>query len=115
MTKKNSAEEKFLKLKREIVALGWARPGSVIRRYMPCGKPSCRCMATPPQLHGPYYQWSHKVGGKTRSVRLPENQVALAQEWAENHRKFKKILNQIERLALTETDKILASMRKRAP
>jgi hypothetical protein len=108
--KKNSAEEEYRKLKSQIVALGWTRPGSVIRRYMLCGKPSCRCKASPPQLHGPYYQWSHKIHGKTISARLSEDEAALAKGWAEDHRKFKKLINQMERIALRETDKILASM-----
>jgi hypothetical protein len=108
--KKNTAEEEHRKLKSRIVALGWTRPGSVIRRYMPCGKPSCRCKALPPQLHGPYYQWSHKIHGKTVSARLSKDQAALAKKWAEDHRKFKKLINQMERNALRETDKILAAM-----
>jgi hypothetical protein len=108
--RKNTAEEEYRKLKSQIVALGWARPGSVIRRYMPCGKLSCRCKALPPQLHGPYYQWSHKIRGKTVSARLSEEKATLAKEWAEGHRKFKKLINRMERIALKETDKILAAM-----
>jgi hypothetical protein len=103
-------EHEYRELKRQIAALGWARPGSVIRRYMPCGNPSCRCMATRPQLHGPYHQWSHKIGGKTLSLRLSEPQARLANEWAENYRKLKKLLRRMERLALQETDRILGSI-----
>ncbi|MGH9184470.1 MAG: DUF6788 family protein [Acidimicrobiales bacterium] len=28
-------------------------PGTVTVRTGPCGKPTCRCHADPPQLHGP--------------------------------------------------------------
>lgn len=103
-------EEEYRQLKRQIMALGWARPGSVIRRYMPCGNPTCRCMATPPELHGPYTQWSHKIGGKTRSLRLPEGQARLAKEWAQNYKKLKKLLHRMETLALRETDRILGAI-----
>lgn len=103
-------EDEYRGLKRQIADLGWARPGSVIRRHMPCGKPSCRCMGRPPQLHGPYYQWSHKIGGKTRSLRLSETQAKLARVWAENYRKLKKLLRKMERLAIRETNRILGSI-----
>lgn len=55
------AQSRFEALKRQILELGFVRPGSLVRRFMPCGNPACRCMAHPPQLHGPYYQWSYKI------------------------------------------------------
>ncbi len=109
MTVKDRDQE-YQELKRQILALGWARPGSVIRRYMPCGNPTCRCMAKPAQLHGPYFQWSHKLAGKTQSLRLSENQARRAKEWAHNYHKLKKLLRRMEQLALHETDRILGSI-----
>jgi phosphoribosylaminoimidazole-succinocarboxamide synthase len=100
----------YQELKRQILALGWARPGSLIRRYMPCGNPACRCMSKQPRLHGPYFQWSHKIGGKTRSLRLSEDQARMAKEWAENYRKLKRLLRRMERFALQETDRILGTI-----
>lgn len=105
-----AAEEKYVALKRQILALGWARPGSVIRRYMRCGNPACRCMASPDQLHGPYHQWSHKIRGRTVSLRLSEEQARLAREWANNHKKLKKLLRQLEALALQQTDRMLGAI-----
>jgi hypothetical protein len=103
-------EREYQELKRQILALGWARPGSLIRRYMPCGNPACRCMAKAARLHGPYFQWSHKIGGKTRSLRLSEDQARMAKEWVDNYRKLKRLLRRMERLALHETDRILGSI-----
>jgi hypothetical protein len=103
-------KREYQELKRSILALGWARPGSVIRRFMPCGNPDCRCMADPPQLHGPYYQWSHKIRGKTRSRRLSEDQAGRAKEWAANYRKLRQLLRRMERIALRETDRILGAI-----
>lgn len=107
---RNAVEKAYRDLKRRLAALGWARPGSVIRRYMPCGNPSCRCMAKPPELHGPYYQWSHKINGKTRSRRLSEDQARLCREWADNYKKLKGLLRRMDRLALQETDRVLGSI-----
>ena len=66
-------------LKRSVVDLGLFRRGSLVRRFMPCGKSGCRCLAAPPKLHGPYYQWTRKVGGKTVTVRLSQQEAQLVQ------------------------------------
>ncbi len=108
--KTSSAEKAYRELKHRILALGWARPGSVTRRFMPCGQPTCRCMGKPPQLHGPYYQWSHKIAGKTVSLRLTEDQARIAMEWAENYKLLKKLLRRMEQIALRETDRTLGSI-----
>jgi len=38
----SNAQARFEQLKRQILELGFVRPGSLVRRYMPCGNPSCR-------------------------------------------------------------------------
>ena len=57
-------------IKRELVQLEELRPGSLSRQYNVCGSPGCRCKATPPHKHGPYYHLSYTRKGKggTRSV-----------------------------------------------
>ena len=96
-------------LKREILKLGYVRPGSLVRRFMPCGNPLCRCMGRPPQLHGPYYQWTYKVKGKTRTVRLSEDQARLCQEWIRNHRHLRRLVRKMERHSLKQTDRLLGT------
>ena len=96
-------------LKREILKLGYVRPGSLVRRFMPCGNPLCRCMGRPPQLHGPYYQWTYKVKGKTRTVRLSEDQARLCQEWIRNHRHLRRLVRKMERHSLKQTDRLLGA------
>jgi len=52
----------------EITALttaGFALPGTLADRMTRCGHPGCRCHADPPQLHGPYHQWTRKKNGRT--------------------------------------------------
>ena len=98
------------RLKREILKLGYVRPGSLVRRFMPCGNPLCRCMGRPPQLHGPYYQWTYKVKGKTRTVRLNENQVRLCQAWIRNHRHLRRLVRKMEQHSLKQTDRLLDAL-----
>lgn len=109
MPSSTDAQARFQALKAEIQKLGFVRPGSLVRRFMPCGNPTCRCMADPPQLHGPYYQWSIKVGGKTRSLRLSEEQARMCTDWIKNHKRLKALIRQMERLSLKETDRILGA------
>jgi hypothetical protein len=109
----SSRHGKFETLKREVLALGLVRPGSLVRRFMPCGNSACRCMGQPPQLHGPYHQWTHKIAGKTKTVRLSAQQARLCREWSSNHKKLKRLLQQMEQLSLKETDRILVGARSR--
>lgn len=104
------AKAKFKALKREVLTLGFARPGSLVRRWMPCGNPACRCMAQPPRLHGPYYQWTYKVRGKTKTLRLSEEHARLCQEWCRNHKRLKRLVRQMEHVSLKETDRALGAI-----
>lgn len=63
---------------------------------MPCGKKGCRCQAVPPALHGPYYQWTTKVDGKTKTVRLTRDQAHAYQAWIENGRRLNQLLAEWE-------------------
>jgi hypothetical protein len=65
-------------------------------------------MGLPPQLHGPYHQWTHKIAGKTKTIRLSTQQARLCREWANNHKRLKRLLHNMEQLSLKETDRILS-------
>lgn len=104
------AQGGFEALKQKILRLGYVRPGSLVRRFMPCGNPSCRCAGRPPRLHGPYYQWSHKIAGKTRTLRLSEDQAKLCQEWIRNHKRLRRLVRQLEVLSLKKTNRILGAI-----
>src|SRR5271169_3929217 len=99
--------ESYEALKEPLRQLGFVRPGSLVQRFMPCGRPSCRCMADPPVLHGPYYQWTIKIRGKTKTLRLTAEQARLCEEWIANHRKLKDIVRKMEALSLKETNRLL--------
>jgi hypothetical protein len=106
----NKAQERFETLKREVLKLGYVRPGSLVRRFMPCGNPFCRCAGRPPRLHGPYYQWSTKITGRTRTLRLSGKQAQLCQEWIRNHKQLRRLVRQMEILSLKKTNRILGAI-----
>ena len=70
-----------------------------------------RCQAKPPQLHGPYYQWTRKLRGKTVTVRLTEEEAEHIREWVENGRKLDRIVAEMEKLSLRMTDRLLRQLK----
>jgi len=99
--------ERYAALKRQLADVPPIRRGSVVRRFMPCGKPGCRCQARPPRLHGPYYQWTRKVQGRTVTVRVNAAQAKLLREWIENGRRLDALVRQMERVSLRLTERLL--------
>jgi len=89
---------------------GWFLRGSLLQVANRCGKPNCRCKADPPQLHGPYWQWTRKVQGKTVSVRLTDAQAELVRAWISNSKAFDQRLAELEHLSRQVTDRILAAI-----
>jgi len=92
--------QQYEKLKAEILGLGYVLQGSVIERWMECGKPACQCHADPRARHGPYYQWSWKTRGRTVSVYLDKEQATLCKHWIQNNRRLERILTRIRALSL---------------
>jgi hypothetical protein len=78
---------------------GFISSGSVVHRFVPCGKLGCRCQADPPQLHGPYWQWTRVLAGKTTTRRLNPEQARLYQEWIANRRRITSTLAEMDRVS----------------
>ena len=91
----------------ELATVGFISPGSVVCRYTSCGKPGCRCQGDPPQRHGPYYQWSRAVAGKTVSRRLTQAEAQLYQGWIANRRRIEQLIGQMEQTSATAADLLL--------
>ncbi len=105
----------YRQARQALAQIGYFRRGTLLRRFMPCGKSGCRCQATPPQLHGPYYEWTRKVAGKTVSLRLTPEQAALMAQWIAAGRQLDRLLARLERLSLHATDHVLRELRRQAP
>lgn len=87
--------------------IGFALPGSITRRYTRCGKPGCRCQASPPRPHGPYYQLTRKIAGKTVTTRLTQGQAARYAEWIANQRELRRVLGEMEQISRQAAQLIL--------
>ena len=91
-----------------LAGLGFAVPGSLVRRYTYCGKPGCRCQADPPRPHGPYYQLTRKIAGKTITRRLTSAQAARYAEWTANQRELRRTVAEMEAISAQAAELILA-------
>ena len=79
---------------------GFALPGTLLERHNRCGKPNCRCQQDPPTLHGPYYQWTRKVDGKTVTRLLTAEQTQRYRQWFVNAQQARHLLAELETLSL---------------
>ena len=101
----------------ELAQIGFALPGTLTERPMRCGHANCRCHAGPPQLHGPYHQWTRKVAGKTVTRFLSDDQLADYSGWFDNQRRLRALLAELEALSLAiiEADPRWKNKRQTSP
>jgi hypothetical protein len=95
----------------ELATVGYISPGSLVVRHTSCGKPGCRCQGDPPQRHGPYYQWSRAVAGKTVSRRLNGPQAELYRDWIANRQRIETIITKMEETSATAAELLLHEQR----
>ena len=88
-----------------LAEIGFALPGSVVVRHTRCGKAACRCKADPPQLHGPYIQWTRRVQGKTVTRLLSPDQLERYQPWFHNARRLRELVAELEALSLRAAER----------
>jgi hypothetical protein len=89
------------KITAEITATaGPALPGTLTVRAYACGKPRCRCHADPPRLHGPYAEWTRKIGGKTVTRRLSPAELSEYQPLFDNAKKLRALLAELQDLTM---------------
>lgn len=106
---------RYRQLATRLGQLGFAISGSLTRRYTSCGKPGCRCQADPPQRHGPYYQLTRKVAGKTVTRRLTGAQATRYAEWIANQRELHRLLAEMQDISRQAAELILCNDTTRPP
>jgi hypothetical protein len=84
----------------EIARSGRVLPGSIVTRRTHCGRPGCKCMADPPEPHGPYFQWTRKVAAKTVGRWLSAEQALDYQLFIDNDRRVRELLGRLEKIGL---------------
>jgi hypothetical protein len=88
----------------ELAKLGPVLPGTVTRRFTRCGRQGCRCMADPPQPHGPYWSWTRKIDNKTVTRYLSDEQWDDYRPWFNNARRLRELTAELEAASLRVID-----------
>mgnify|MGYP001566166812 CR=1 FL=1 len=111
-TRKRSAQGRALRrydrpyerLKAKLRDLGYVCVGSITRRWLTCGKPSCACHRHQARRHGPYYYWTRKIAERTESRMLDESIIHLYKEGIRNHRNLDTLIKKMREVSLSAFD-----------
>ena len=95
------AAQRFRQAQQELRQLDYFLKGTVLKRMMKCGHPQCACHRDPTQRHGPYFEWTYKVNGKTVNVKLSPQAAPIYLAATKQNRKLKAVLARMERLSRT--------------
>jgi hypothetical protein len=84
------------KLLRQISELGDFQPGSITSTTRRCGKLGCHCAQPNDPGHGPHFQLTQKIDGKTVTQNLPSSAaVHKAETEIAQYRKFRALADEL--------------------
>lgn len=93
MTKEEKA---FRRIRKKLAELGPVLPGSLSEQWNVCGTTGCRCKDPgKPVKHGPYYQLSFTVAGKSSTMFIRKEDVAEAKRRIRRYAEFKKLTTEL--------------------
>ncbi len=92
-------EAQFRGLRAQLADLGFFCKGTLLEHRLTCGKPNCACARHPERRHGPYFDWTYKVAGKTVGVRLRPDVVADYRAAIAEWRRLRTLLGRLESLS----------------
>jgi hypothetical protein len=93
--------QRFQELKRGLDQLEYFCKGTVLKRMTKCGKAYCACRSDPDKRHGPYFELTYKIEGKTVNVRLSPETAPLYKAASAQFRKLKTTLQRLEKISQT--------------
>ena len=92
-------QQRFRQALQELQQLDYFLKGTVLKRMMKCGRPQCACHRDPAKPHGPHFEWTYKIEGKTVNVKLSPQAAPSYKAATKQHRKLKIVLARLERLS----------------
>ncbi len=91
-----SAEERRLRSElNKLLSRRGVMRGSLLRRRRVCGKPNCKCVRG--QKHESLYLVVSE-GGKSRQLYIPKEWEPAVQEWVEEYRRARQLMEGISRI-----------------
>ncbi len=92
-------QTEYARLKARLRQVGFICEGSLVERWMRCGKPNCACARNDAKKHGPYFQLSWKEKGKTVSRRLSPAHAALYRQWVANRQRLESLIEKMQHVS----------------
>ena len=81
---------------RQIAELGDMRRGTITEVFRSCDKPGCCCSERNHPGHGPYYAFTTKVEGKTKTLQLrPGPRLTKIEREVETYKRFRLLTQQL--------------------
>lgn len=85
-------EQTLQRIQRQLATLGPVLPGSLSEQWNVCGTPGCRCKAPAnPQKHGPYYQLSFTLAGKSSTLFVQKGDLGEVRRRLKRYQVFKRL------------------------
>ena len=99
-------ERKVQQLRYKLAKLGPMLPGSISEQWNVCGTPGGRCKdAKNPVKHGPYYQLSFTVGGKSSTMFVKKEDLPEARRRLNRYQQFKTLCTELVHAYIATTRK----------
>ena len=92
-------ESRRAQLLQELITIGDMRQGTISENYRKCGKPRCRCADPDHPGHGPYYAFTRKVAGRTKTTNLrPGPQLDKLRSEVAEYQRFRGLCRDLVKL-----------------
>jgi hypothetical protein len=93
-------------VRQEMAQIGDMRRGSITETFRTCGKDNCACSQADHPGHGPYYAFTTKVAGKTKTIQLRAgSRLTKFQREVDAYRRFKTLSKRLLELNEAICDK----------
>src|SRR5271169_4807781 len=105
------SRERISRIAAAVAEVDYLCSGTLLKRMMKCGRPTCRCADDPAGRHGPYYEWGRMKAGKLVHRYVSPAQAVILRKAIANYRKVKKLLRAWE----DETEHLIDTEAPRKP
>lgn len=85
-------KKRIIQLKERLLKLEPVLPGSLSKQWNVCGSAGCKCKDPHrPAKHGPYYQLSYTLKGKSSTVFVKKAALREVRTRIQRHKEFRKL------------------------
>ena len=84
------------KIRKALATSGPFHPGKLSQQYTVCNQPNCACKRKDnPKKHGPYYQLSYAVKGRSRTRFVKQHDIGTVQQYINEYQRVKALLQDL--------------------